>query len=464
MRLLKTKRPLFALLLFSVLISVFTLSASALEYRDDLKIKVGLEFGTTSPKQAQFTSESGFKIISFDESTYAEEILFETAQTGLTVKNTSGIATVHISDGTEVYRSESETLYIAGADGALRYKDGTYLDVIKIFCKDGLMRVINIVEFEKYIKGVLPREIYPSWPDEALKTAAIVARTFGFYSLGGKHQKYGVDVCTTSCCQVFGGNGENEHPATNAAVDATKNIILAYNGKVAMAVYTSSAGMHTESSFGAWGGDQSQHPYLAGVPTFHETPEEYPRGTWSGTYSNEEILAYINSKSAYAGKLKGVIDSIVLEYGETGYARKITVTDIYGSSVSAKNSDNVRGMISKFVRSACVKIVPNYDQPTSASVLTADGIKTTTSLPASSYVLRADTGDTPVNLFEITTSPVSFTISGTGWGHGVGLSQFGAMTLAKSGCTYQQILALYYPGTYFTTPSGLAAEKAGSAQ
>ena len=55
------------------------------------------------------------------------------------------------------------------------------------------------------------------------------------------------------------------------------------------------------------------------------------------------------------------------------------------------------------------------------------------------------------------TDPVSYTISGYGWGHGVGMSQFGAMTLAKNGYTYTDILSLYYPGTYITTPSALAA-------
>lgn len=458
MRSNKILRILSAALLFCTLFAFMSLSANALEYRDDLKIKVGLEFGSSAPSQAEFICNAGFKVISFNETDYTSEILFETAQTNLTVKNVGGVAVVYIPGGTEVFRSQTETLYLTGADGSMQYKGNTYLEVMKIFCKDGLMRVINIVDFESYIKGVLPKEVYPSWPEEALKTAAIVSRTYGFYSLGGKHQKYGVDVCTTTCCQVFGGNGSNEYASTSAAVDATKNIILAYNGKVAMTVYTSSAGTHTESSFGAWGGDQSLHPYLCGSATPHETPEEYPRGSWSGTYTNNEVLSYINSKSAYAGKLKDAILSIQLEYGETGFARKITVTDIHGNSISAKNSDNVRGMISKFVRSAKVTIVPNFEGSAGVSVLTATGMTTISGLPSDAYVLRG-TSATPVKLFNTSAAPLSFTFTGTGWGHGVGLSQFGAMTLAKNGKTCQEILALYYPGTYFTTPSALAAGK-----
>lgn len=455
----KLIKTLLCAFFISVLYTLLTFSASALEYRDDLKIKVGLEFGPTSPAEATFTSEEGFRAVSFNEETYETELLFETAQPMLTVKNVNGIATVYIPDGTEVFRSSDNTLYLMAISGSMQYLEKTYLEVMKIFCKDGLMRVINIVSFENYLKGVLPREIYPSWPEEALKTAAIAARTFGLYSLGGKHTKYGIDVCTTTCCQVYGGNGANEHPATNAAIDATKNIILAYNGKVAMAVYTSSAGYTTESSSGAWGGSQELHPYLCGVDTPHETPEKYSNGTWSNTVANSDVLAYIDSKSSYSGKLKDTIASIVIEYADNGYGRKITVTDTSGNSVSAKNSDGVRGMLSKFAKSAKVTVLPNYEtEDATVSVLTADGVCTTSEVPKSAYVLRADS-EVPSILFNGSPYPISFTISGTGWGHGVGLSQFGTMTLAKNGKTHTEILSLYYPGTYLTTIGELGAQQ-----
>jgi len=457
MRSSKMKRFIFVFLLFAIIASAF-MTAGAIEYKDDLRLKVGLEFGASSPSQTVYTSEDGFNIISYNEETYESEILLEINEPSITIKNIGGKAAVYDNNGAQLYLSETETLYFTGKNGSVGYDGKTYNEVIKIFCKDGLMRVINIIAFETYLKGVLPREIYPSWPEESLKSAAVAARTFALHSLGGKHSYYGVDVCTTSCCQVFGGNGSNEQPSTNAAVEATKNMVLAYDGKLAMTVYTSSAGYHTESSEGAWGGSQSKHPYLCGVPTPHETPEEYPRGKWSSVIPAEDILTYINSKSAYAGKLVDGIASIVLEHGETGYARRITVTDIHNNSVSAKNSDNVRGMLSKFVRSANYTISPNYhtNEPCSVSVLTADGTATATDVPNGAYILRADS-DSPVPLTPATQYPLSFTVSGYGWGHGVGMSQFGAMTMAKNGSTYTEILAHYYPGTYLTSLSDLAA-------
>ena len=448
-------RLLFCAIVFTLLSVAFNVSAGALEYRDDLKLKVGLEFGPTSPAEITLSSKKGFNVISFNEETYESLQIFETSSATIKVKNVGGKAVIYSSAGKQLYTSDTQTMYLTGVNGIIKYNGAEYCEVIKIFCKDGLMRVINILAFENYIKGVLPREVYPSWPQEALKSAAIAARTFALYSLGGKHNKYGVDVCTTTCCQVFGGNGSNEYPTTTEAVEATKNMILAYNGKVAMAVYTSSAGYHTESSSGAWGGDQSLHPYLSGVPTLHETPEEYPRGTWTGTYTASEIFSYIDSKSSYAGKLKKAIASITLEHSDTGYAQRITVTDVLGNRISAKNSDNVRGMLSKFVRSASFSITPNYfEEPPSVSVLTADGVCSTSSVPYGASVLRAD-NTSPILLYP-ENDPVSYTITGTGWGHGVGMSQFGAMTLAKNGYSYTDILSLYYPGTYITTPSALA--------
>lgn len=454
MRSSKFRKGLLFVSVFFLLLVMSAFSASALEYRNDIKLKVGLEFGPTSPAVTEFTSPEGFRVVDFNEETYELTPLFETAQTEITIRNVGGIGAIYQKNGTEIYRSTTQAMYITGIGGTIDYNGKTYCEVIKLFFKDGLMRVINIVSFETYLKGVLPREVYPSWPDEALKAAAVAARTYALYSLGGKHNKYGVDICTTTCCQVYGGNGKNEFASTNAAVENTKNTVLAYDGKLAMTVYTATAGDHTESSAGAWGGDQSLHPYLCGVPTPFETVDEYANGSWSNTYTVSDILAYINSKSAYAGKIKDGITSIIAEYAENGYARKLTVTDIYGNSVSAKNSGNVRGLVSKFAKSAKFTVTPNYDTSSSSvSVLTADGIVKSSDVPFGRTILRADGSTetlTPAG------NPVSYTFTGTGWGHGVGMSQNGAMTLAKQGLTYEEILYLYYPGTYLTTLSALA--------
>lgn len=449
------KRSICGVLILALLLTLLSITprAQAIQYTDNAKIRVGLEFGTSSPSEATFTCSQGFMVVSYDEVTYAYTPVFQTAETTVTVKNVGGKAIVFSKSGTPLYTG-SEVLYLRGNNNSLKYKSKVYLEIIKLQCKDGLMRVINFLSLENYIKGVLPREIYPSWPDEALKTAAIVARTFAISSLAGKHKSYGCDVCTTTCCQVFGGNGDNENERTNAAVDATKNIVVAYGNTTALTVYTSSTGGHTESSSGAWGSSQTAYPYLAGVSVPFETPEEYPNGKWTKTVSSEELRSYINSKNS--NKLTGDILSVDIEYAESGYGQKITVTDTNGNTLSASTSGGVRNFLSKYVHSAKYTVKPNYyEEGSTVSVLSGDGtVQKRASIPSGfASVLRAGS-DTPVPLYNFTV-PCSFTIDGYGYGHGVGLSQFGAMTLAKNGKTYDEIIATYFPGTYLTTLGAL---------
>ncbi len=449
-------RRLLCLVLAFVLLalgSFFTPSVSAIQYTDNAKIRIGLEFGASAPSEAAFTCSQGFMVVSYDESTYAYTPVFQTAETSITVKNVGGKAVVLSKSGIPLYTG-SDVIYIRGNNNSLKYKSKIYLEIVKLHCKDGLMRVINFLSLENYIKGVLPREIYPSWPEEALKTAAIVARTFAISSLSGKHKNYGCDVCTTTCCQVFGGNGDNETERTNAAVDATKNIVVAYGNDTALTVYTSSTGGHTESSSGAWGSSQEAYPYLAGVAVPFETPEEYPNGKWTKTVSSADLKAYLNSK--YGGKLTGDIATIETEHAETGYCRRITVTDTNGNILSAKTSGGTRDFLARYVHSAKYTVKPNYyEEGSTVSVLSGDGtVQKRANLPSGSVSVMRAGSETPVPLYNFTV-PCSFTIDGYGYGHGVGLSQFGAMTLAKNGKTHEEIIGTYFPGTYLTTLGAL---------
>lgn len=452
-------------LLIPVLLSasaVFTPRVKAIEYTDNAKIRVGLEFGASSPSEAVFTCSQGFMVVSYDETNHTYTPIFQTAETTVTVKNVGGKAILLSKNGTPLY-SGSEVMYIRGNNNSLKYKSKIYIEVIKLQCKDGLLRVINFLSLENYIKGVLPREIFPSWPEEALKTAAIVARTFAISSLSGKHKSYGCDVCTTTCCQVFGGNGDNEDARTNAAVDATRNIVVAYGSKTALTVYTSSTGGHTESSSGAWGSSQEAYPYLAGVAVPFETPEEYPNGKWTKTVSSADLKAYLNSK--YGGKLTGDISKIETEHAETGYCRKITVTDTNGNVLSAKASGGVRDFLARYVHSAKFTIKPNYYEVGSTlSVLSGDGtVQKRATLPSGNVTVMRAGSETPVPLYKFP-APCSFTIEGYGYGHGVGLSQYGSMTLAKNGKTYEEIIATYFPGTYLTTLGALGMVNALEAE
>lgn len=451
--------------LFLIICTVLTLLAfsatadvSAVSYTDNAKIRIGLEFGPTSPSEVSFTCSQGFMVVQYDEETHEYAPIFTTSEATVKIKNAGGRAVLFSKNGNPLYTG-SEILYIRGNDNSLEYNSKTYLETVKIHCKDGLMRVINYLSLENYIKGVLPREIYPSWPEEALKSAAVVARSFAISSLAGKHKNYGCDVCTTTCCQVFGGNGNNENARTNAAIDATRGLVVAYGNKVALTVYTSSTGGHTESSSGAWGGSQEAYPYLCGVEVPFETPEEYPNGKWTLTITAEELKNYLNSKNG--GKLTGDISSVEILHSPSGYAQGIVITDTNGNTDSAKTSGGVRNLLWRYVHSARFTMTPNYYQEGSTlAVLSGNGnVEKRTVLPGGALTVLRSGSESPVPLYDYE-KPLSFTISGYGYGHGVGLSQFGAMTLAKSGVLYEEILSTYFPGTYITTLGALGSANA----
>ncbi len=441
-------RLLVPVLLAASLCFLCTTGASAEKMCSSTRLKVGIAYGSGAPKEVTLSCPAGLKLVSCDRDagTYTVE---KTLGSSVTVRNKSG--KLSYTSGSES-ADAGTTLYFVPASDTIGYASREYKGIFELAVSGSGIRVIDIISLENYIKGVLPKEVYPSWPEEALKTAAVAARTFAVFSMNGKHASQGFDVCTTTCCQVFSGNGKNEYPTTNAAVEATKNEILTYAGKPAMTVYHSSTGDATESAAGCWGGNAALYPYLVSVKTPFETPAEYPNGLWSQEVSADEMKNYFVSR--YPSKIKGCIRSFDCEYGESGYVRKLTVTDEFGGSVSVSTSDAAHSMMSKYAKSGKFTITPHYEDEGEAEqlipVMTANGLEFRRLPCGATYILRG-TSPYPEMVYtdypDENRLPMSFTVDGVGYGHGVGLSQFGSMTLAKNGYKYTAILSTYFPGT-----------------
>ncbi len=119
-----------------------------------------------------------------------------------------------------------------------KYKYRGYIGLKRFTASDPT--VINYINMEQYLYGVLPYEISPKWPIEAQKAQAVAARNYALTNKD-KHKKYGFDVCNTIDCQVYVGSNV-ETPLSNSAVDLTKGIYLKYNGKLAQTVFHSNSG------------------------------------------------------------------------------------------------------------------------------------------------------------------------------------------------------------------------------
>lgn len=315
------------------------------------------------------------------------------------------------------------------------------------------LTAVNIVPVEAYLYSVVCREMSPSWNVEALKAQAVCARNFALGRIN-YHKSYGFDVCRTVCCQAYSqeaDQSENVH----TAVDETRGELLFYEDQLVQAVYSSSMGAYTESVENVWG---SKFPYLVSVENPYEDTENIYNGKWTKTLTKDRATEIMKTKGYDIGE---VLDITVTERTPSGGVLKLTVKGTNGSKTFERES--CRSIFSEATYSQrytvakggltvkpVVYIAGSESKPSAVtlgtvSVLTGD--KKTVSLSDSctatsgkekkSYKTTATQGDKN-----------TYTFSGEGWGHGVGMSQYGAKGMADAGFGYEDILTHYYTGTH----------------
>ncbi len=155
--------------------------------------------------------------------------------------------------------------------GYVSAKGRWYRGKLMVKISEGKLIVINDVELEDYIKGVVPSEMPPSWESEALKAQAIAARSYALANLG-KQSRYGYDLKDNTEDQAYGG-ASVETNKTNKAVKETEGLVLTYDMKIICAYYSASAGGYTNTN--AWG---ASLPYLHSVFSFDEDVKKNGHG------------------------------------------------------------------------------------------------------------------------------------------------------------------------------------------
>ena len=314
----------------------------------------------------------------------------------------------------------------------------------------GNLNVINVVDLESYVQGVLPYEMSGSWPLEALKAQAVCARTYACYTT--KHlASYGFDVCNTTDCQVY--NGLNTATdLSNQAVEETAGECLWYDGRLVEAVYHSSDGGATY----VWGSDVG---YLKGKKDPYEAMTTIPNYTYTVTYTPAQ-LTWVLQNSGYS--IGTVRDVYISEYTPLGHVYKVTFVDSSGKALTVKGdsarmafysttySKNVRSL--NFTISGGSGGSGSYyingasNQRSSlegASVISGSG--TVSTLSGNLYAISGSgTTSALTGSSSAASSGDTFVITGTGNGHHVGMSQYGAKAMAEQGYDYQDILEFYY--------------------
>ena len=354
------------------------------------------------------------------------------------------------------------------ADGFLEVQDKKYRGDIEINVNKSLLKVINIVEVEKYLYGVLKKEISPEWPAEVLKAQAIAARTFALSNMN-KFISQGFNVCATTSSQEYGGVF-CEHPATNKAINDTRGIVATYEGQPINAVYHSDSGGCTENCEDVWGG---YVPYLRSVTSEYEAIVSPPNHQWSYTLTGEEFLTKLSRNDH---KLNSIEEVIISEKTESGRVKSVDIIGDNGKKISLKTNDFRLLIGPGLIRSTL--FIMESDRGNGKEEIEEDDCNIEDEEPAEgeepqrrvSDILKEDRDfsiteliallNRPKDLIEpkvVVTKPkvveeredannLILTFKGKGSGHGVGLSQWGAYGMATRGFKYEEILKYYYQG------------------
>lgn len=457
-------------------------------------LRVGLFYGNTSEDRYEVYFDNGVRIGRLSDNYITNESNYEDVRKVIAIAK-NGYSEIVLQDkhGDEIRRFDLADRNIVlpldfEDDGSFsvkgqNYRGGVYFNDFK-----GTLNLINYIDEEKYLYGVVGNEIGKSVPIEAQKAQAIACRSYARVKRG-THENYGFDICSTPHCQYYKGK-DSEVNAVRRAVDDTFGKTLKYDGKTVAAFYSKNSGGYTSASEDIW---NERLGYLRAKQDIYS-----PDFTWKKSISKREI----ETKLINAGKSIGDLQAMRIEersdagavkrlafIGNTGTViiekDKIRTTlgasDIkslmftFGgdfrnikenkqyveeSNVASKNKTmtvigkNMQTIVDITDNVACIITSGGENQVQNIQPANLKGIA------KSGLFTLPDTKSTQYNAPEIIAKAGSLTdrigggdyvrvddsvlFTGLGYGHGVGMSQDGAIEMAKRGFTYDEILNYYY--------------------
>ena len=411
---------------------------------------------------------------------------------------------------------------IVSAKGNITCGQYAYEGELVLRAVNGDISVVNRLDIEKYLRGVLGYEVNPTWHIEALKAQAVISRTYALAQMG-RHNAQGYDVCPKDHCQVYRGTSVH-HASTDRAIAQTRGKVLTWRGELAQTYFCSDSGGATADVKDVWG---KPIPYL--IVRKEPYPSDSAKSTWQVTLTASEIANALAKKGKGVGKLRS------MSIAKRDSAGRATVLSFTGSGgTSTLTSAQFRMLVgARNVRSTFFEFSPGarHDNAVSPAPLRKSSPKKkkaekpfrkkkfdysteplteeendqlNTLIAQKRYTVDervdmlshperkryylekiigasgapAGSGKSPATEAEAADEPPvratraateenvreaaprkakgsstadltggKVTLYGTGWGHGVGLSQYGAKAMSEHGWSYEKILEYYYPGT-----------------
>lgn len=342
-----------------------------------------------------------------------------------------------------------------------------YRNIIQLNILNKKLSAINILDIEEYLYGVVPSEMPSSWHIEALKAQAIAARNYAYSNLG-LHSNEGFDVCDTIHCQVYNGI-TTEKDSTNKAINETKGILAYYKGEIINAVYSSSNGGYSDNSENVW---NNKLDYLRAIK---DTNEEGGK-VWERSFTFDELtniaenIGNVNEVILESSSVTGRAISLTL-IGDSGQkilekeqirtffskstggsleSRNFTMQNGKSESVKTDNTNEIYVLDKNSTHkldlgnSYFISSNLNVEKAAEKTLMDKNGnINYINSLSGTTN--QSNNISNKITSVKRVNSP-TIKFYGKGWGHGVGMSQYGANSLAKKGYKYDEILKYYYTG------------------
>lgn len=293
--------------------------------------------------------------------------------------------------------------------------------------------VIEHVGLEKYLLGVVVKEMYQNWPKEAFKVQAVCARTYALHERSrGQQRGRAFDVESTTRDQAYAGATTNR--AVIDAVTATRGVVLAYNGEILRAYYSSTCGGRTASAKDTWPTTKGYEYNL--LPPIQAHQREFacqtsPTFKWTCTRTGDDLVkrirAFGEANQHMVRQIAGIHSLEVLETAPTGRPSVYKLIEPGGKWYRMRAED---------LRLACNTSVPGLPAITNKTRVNSGDVEFKVIRPAGASRLS------PAQQLARTTVE----ITGRGFGHGVGMCQYCARGMAARGDSWRTMLERFYPG------------------
>lgn len=468
-----TRGVVIVLFLLSIVLPVFysinTMAATYVSPPNYLRVALSLEQTSASFE----VLEGNYQLVDY----ITQKVISSGPCIGSWVVAPAGKTNIQISyNGKKINNLGSSLVTLKQVDNnsqnIFRHKNVRYRGDLLIENINGKIQIINVIDVEQYLYGVVGEEIGSSAPDEALKTQAVVSRTYALYYK--EHPQLHYDLGLGTKWQVYGGYDAEilSGGRVKNAVNATKGQAIYYDNKLIQAFFHSNSGGCTEACENVW---YLSLPYIQPVssPTDVQAlnvPQNkgWPAVTyqWEKRYTSGELLQRLNKwntdhpdEKVSVGTIKDItFDKLAVDPAthvnlpRESLSKRVTQLNFIGTrGTKSFYRDRIRSVLD--LRSTLFDLLTdstvhlwtafNTKEHTNCTEnimgITVDGLIKKLNGNSSSYHIVTAEG--------VKTLPKTFnniTIIGKGFGHGLGMSQWGARGMAAQGMNYKTIIQHYY--------------------